>query len=75
MVTLVVQDNGKVKKVLIDYSEDILAAEKSRWESLILQIAWTSVLIESAWANKPQNIEGVIKGKKIYIVQTRPQIL
>jgi len=72
---LVVQADSMVKKVLTDYSEDILAAEKSRWESLILQIARSSLLIESAWGNKPQDIEGVIKGKEIYIVQTRPQMI
>ncbi len=70
-----VQANGMVEKVLTDYSEDILAAEKNRWESLILQIARSSLLIESAWGNKPQDIEGVIKGKEIYIVQTRPQMI
>ena len=69
-----VQDNGKVEKLLADYAEDRLAAEKSCWESLILQIARTSLLIESAWGSKPQDIEGVIKGKEMYIVQTRPQI-
>jgi len=44
------------------------------WKQLIYKIAEIAIKIEASWGNRPQDIEGVIKGNRIFIVQTRPQM-
>ena len=44
------------------------------WKSLMCKVAEIAIMIETAWGNRPQDIEGVIKGDKVFIVQTRPQM-
>ncbi|MFH0925254.1 MAG: PEP/pyruvate-binding domain-containing protein [bacterium] len=70
---LLVEADGAIKKTVTNYSQDIWAKEETRWEPLIRQIAEVSMVIETAWNNQPQDIEGAIKAGQIFIVQARPQ--
>jgi len=69
----VIGADGLPVRVVSDYSNDLLCLEKDKWAPLIRQVALISIMIEAAWGNQPQDIEGVIKDGKIFIVQTRPQ--
>ncbi|MEW5804180.1 MAG: PEP/pyruvate-binding domain-containing protein [bacterium] len=78
--------DGMPRKAIADYSRDFLALGRGKretqtgtetepeWQSLMRRIAEIAVTIETAWENRPQDIEGVIKGKEVFIVQTRPQM-
>lgn len=70
----VIGQDGLPARILADYSNDFLSLEKKNWETLIGHIGRISVMIEAAWGNQPQDIEGVIRGREVFIVQTRPQV-
>jgi hypothetical protein len=69
-------DDGGTRLELADYKNDILAGDKSQWESMVREIGEYSVKIEKMYQGVPQDIEGVIEPKKLktYIVQTRDQL-
>ncbi|KAF7809324.1 alpha-glucan water dikinase, chloroplastic [Senna tora] len=61
------------EKVVVDYSCDPLVVDSGFRESILCSIARTGIAIEELYASS-QDIEGVIKDGKVYVVQTRPQI-
>ncbi|XP_047318795.1 alpha-glucan water dikinase, chloroplastic [Impatiens glandulifera] len=61
------------EKVVIDYSSDKLMVDGNFRESILTSIAKAGNAIEELYGS-PQDIEGVVKDGKIYVVQTRPQM-
>jgi len=61
------------EKVVLDYSSDKLMTDGSFRQSILSSIASAGNAIEELYGT-PQDIEGVVKDGKIYVVQTRPQV-
>jgi len=61
------------EKVVLDYSSDQLILDGSFRKSILSNIARAGNEIEGLYGS-PQDIEGVIKDGKVYVVQTRPQM-
>ncbi|KAM0898304.1 hypothetical protein ACQ4PT_022016 [Festuca glaucescens] len=64
----------KEEQVVLDYTTDPLVTDCSFRTSTLSSIARAGYDIEQLYGGSPQDIEGVVKDGKIYIVQTRPQI-
>lgn len=60
-------------KVVLDYSSDALMVDGDFRHSILSNIAIAANAIEELYGS-PQDIEGVVKDGKIYVVQTRPQM-
>ncbi|KAK1269948.1 hypothetical protein QJS04_geneDACA005079 [Acorus gramineus] len=60
------------EKVVLDYSTDRLINDASFRKSILSSIARAGGAIEDLYGS-PQDIEGVVKDGKIFVVQTRPQ--
>jgi alpha-glucan, water dikinase len=63
----------KEEEVVLDYTTDPLIIDSSFRSSILSNIARIGYAIEELYGS-PQDIEGVVKDGKIYIVQTRPQM-
>lgn len=63
----------KEEEVVLDYTTDPLIIDSSFRNSILSSIARTGYAIEELYGS-PQDIEGVVKDGKIYVVQTRPQM-
>lgn len=63
----------KEDKVVVDYSSDPIIIDSSFQKSILSSIARAGSAIEELYGS-PQDIEGVVKDGKIYVVQTRPQM-
>ncbi|KAG4921379.1 hypothetical protein JHK86_050192 [Glycine max] len=63
----------EAEKVVLDYSSDKLILDGSFRQSILSSIARAGNEIEELYGT-PQDIEGVIKDGKVYVVQTRPQM-
>ncbi|XP_058193102.1 alpha-glucan water dikinase, chloroplastic-like isoform X2 [Rhododendron vialii] len=61
------------EKVVLDYSSDQLIKDADFRRSLLSSIAGAGNAIEELYGS-PQDIEGVVRDGKIYVVQTRPQM-
>lgn len=61
------------EKVVIDYSSDPLIVDGSFRQKILSSIARAGSEIEELYGS-PQDIEGVIKDGKLFVVQTRPQM-
>ncbi|KAL2344368.1 hypothetical protein Fmac_005653 [Flemingia macrophylla] len=61
------------EKVVLDYTSDKLILDGSFRQSILSSIARAGNEIEELYGS-PQDIEGVIKDGKVYVVQTRPQM-
>ncbi|XP_061355011.1 alpha-glucan water dikinase, chloroplastic [Gastrolobium bilobum] len=61
------------EKVVLDYSSDQLIIDGSFRKSILSSIARAGSAIEELYGS-PQDIEGVIRDGKVYVVQTRPQM-
>ncbi|KAL4574024.1 hypothetical protein LXL04_020846 [Taraxacum kok-saghyz] len=61
------------EKVVLDYSSDPLMVDGSFRKSILSSIARAGDAIEKLYGS-PQDIEGVVRDGKIYVVQTRPQM-
>ncbi|KAA8533188.1 hypothetical protein F0562_033279 [Nyssa sinensis] len=61
------------EKVVLDYSSDPLMIDNNFRQSILSSIARVGNAIEELYGS-PQDIEGVVKDGKIYVVQTRPQM-
>ncbi|CAA0819704.1 Alpha-glucan water dikinase 1- chloroplastic [Striga hermonthica] len=61
------------EKVVLDYSSDPLIIDSHFRSSILSSIAQAGSAIEELYGSA-QDIEGVVKDGKIYVVQTRPQI-
>ncbi|KAJ8548378.1 hypothetical protein K7X08_030847 [Anisodus acutangulus] len=60
-------------KVVIDYSSDQLITDGNFRQTILSNIAHAGNAIEELYGS-PQDIEGVVRDGKIYVVQTRPQM-
>ncbi|XP_076945424.1 alpha-glucan water dikinase, chloroplastic-like [Bidens hawaiensis] len=60
-------------KVVVDYSCDPLIVDLDFQKSILSSIARVGDCIEKLYGS-PQDIEGVVRDGKIYVVQTRPQM-
>ena len=60
-------------KVVLDYSSDPLIIDGNFRHSVLSGIARAGSAIEELYGY-PQDIEGVIRDGKVYVVQTRPQM-
>lgn len=63
----------KEEKVVLDYSVDPLINDSNFRQKILSGIARAGNAIEELYGT-PQDIEGVVKEGKIYVVQTRPQM-
>ncbi|KAK3416768.1 hypothetical protein EUGRSUZ_H02531 [Eucalyptus grandis] len=61
------------EKVVLDYTSDPLLVDGNFQHSVLSSIARAGSAIEELYGS-PQDIEGVVKDGKIYVVQTRPQM-
>ncbi|XP_071716394.1 alpha-glucan water dikinase, chloroplastic-like isoform X2 [Rutidosis leptorrhynchoides] len=60
-------------QVVLDYSSDPLIVDGNFQKSILSSIARAGDAIEKLYGS-PQDIEGVVRDGKIYVVQTRPQM-
>ncbi|VAI85789.1 unnamed protein product [Triticum turgidum subsp. durum] len=60
-------------EVVLDYTTDPLITDSGFRSSILSSIARAGHAIEELYGS-PQDIEGVVKDGKIYVVQTRPQM-
>jgi phosphoglucan,water dikinase len=65
-------DATGISSQIIDYSQVNLSRDPAALISLAFRLCKIGVLVEQA-LGKPQDIEGVVIGDKVYLVQTRPQ--
>lgn len=63
---------GGMMRKIVDYSQVPLSLEREAREKLGLRLAAIASFVETA-LKEPQDIEGVVKGDEIYLVQSRPQ--
>jgi len=63
---------GGLMRKIPDYSRVTLSLERATREELGRRLAAIARLVETAFQS-PQDIEGVVKGEEIYLVQARPQ--
>ncbi|XP_024023864.1 alpha-glucan water dikinase, chloroplastic isoform X2 [Morus notabilis] len=61
------------EQVVLDYSSDPLIVDDDFRHSILSSIARAGSAIEELYGS-PQDIEGVIRDGKLYVVQTRPQM-
>lgn len=61
------------EKVVLDYSSDPLINDGKFQKSILASIAGAGKAIEDLYGSA-QDIEGVVRDGKIYVVQTRPQM-
>ncbi|CAN4124012.1 unnamed protein product [Withania somnifera] len=61
------------EKVIMDYSSDPLITDGNFRQTILSNIARAGNVIEELYGS-PQDIEGVVRDGKIYVVQTRPQM-
>ncbi|XP_055810349.1 alpha-glucan water dikinase, chloroplastic isoform X2 [Solanum dulcamara] len=61
------------EKVVLDYSSDPLITDGNFRQTILSNIARAGNAIEELYGS-PQDIEGVVRDGKIYVVQTRPQM-
>ncbi|XP_034899936.1 alpha-glucan water dikinase, chloroplastic isoform X3 [Populus alba] len=61
------------EKVVLDYSSDPLITDENFRRTILSSIARAGSAIEELYGS-PQDIEGVIRDGKVYVVQTRPQV-
>lgn len=63
----------EAEKVVLDYSSDRLITDGHFQQSILSSIARAGCEIEELFGSA-QDIEGVVRDGKIYVVQTRPQM-
>lgn len=61
------------EEVVLDYTSDPMIMDPAFCKSILCSIAKAGNAIEELYGS-PQDIEGVIKDGKIFVVQTRPQM-
>lgn len=61
------------EEVVLDYSSDRLIIDGDFRQSILSSIARAGSAIEELYGSA-QDIEGVVRDGKIYVVQTRPQM-
>lgn len=73
MLSLCSVPMDKEEKVVLDYSSDPLISDGKFQKSILASIAGVGKAIEDLYGSA-QDIEGVVRDGKIYVVQTRPQM-
>lgn len=63
---------GGLRRETVDYSRVTLSCDASARQRLGRRLAAMGLFVEEAW-QQPQDIEGVVAGERIYLVQARPQ--
>ncbi|CAL4969622.1 unnamed protein product [Urochloa decumbens] len=63
----------KEEEIVLDYTTDHLITDCSFRNTILSSIAYAGYAIEELYGS-PQDIEGVVKDGKIFVVQTRPQM-
>lgn len=58
---------------VVDYTEEPLLWNQSFRNDLLLEVVVACIEVEKAMG-APQDIEGVVQGERVYIVQSRPQV-
>jgi hypothetical protein len=66
--------NG-TQEVRISYKDQILSTNDKYLIELGLRLGKISVYLENTFNGVPQDIEGGVVNDKIYLMQTRPQII
>jgi len=66
------EPDGGLRHTRVDYSQVSLSLEPEARKQLGRRLAAIAQFVESAF-HQPQDIEGVVKGGEIYLVQSRPQ--
>lgn len=61
------------EKVVLDYTSDPLVIDRNFRLSILSSIAKAGAAVEELYGS-PQDIEGVVKDGRIFVVQTRPQM-
>ena len=61
------------EKVVVDYSSDPLMIDGGFRQSILSSIGRAGSAVEELYGS-PQDIEGVVRDGKVYVVQTRPQM-
>ncbi|KAF3332829.1 alpha-glucan water dikinase [Carex littledalei] len=61
------------EKVVLDYSTDPLIMDQNFCHTILCGVVNAGSAIEDLYGS-PQDIEGVVKDGKIFVVQTRPQM-
>ena len=64
--------DGGLRRKKVDYSQVALSLERDAREMLGRRLAAIAQFVETAF-QEPQDIEGVVKGDEIFLVQSRPQ--
>ena len=59
----------------VDYAALPIFNDPSAAEGIMSRLAEVGRAIEAARDGQPQDIEGVVRDDKIYVVQSRPQVL
>ena len=59
----------------VDYSAVSIFNDSSVAEGIMSRLAVLGRSIEAARNGEPQDIEGVVCGSEIYVVQSRPQVI
>lgn len=62
------------KESLLSYADERLCTDLNYCREIIFKLKEIGILVENAFNGYPQDIEGVIKDNKVYVVQSRPQV-
>ncbi|KVH97811.1 ATP-grasp fold, subdomain 1, partial [Cynara cardunculus var. scolymus] len=71
--SIIFRSDSNEEKVVLDYTSDPLLVDVNFQKSILSSIARAGDSIEKLYGT-PQDIEGVVRDGKIYVVQTRPQM-
>jgi hypothetical protein len=64
----------EAQEVHLSYRTERLYTDEAFRTSLIQRLLAVGVEIERLYEGQPQDIEGVLQGSQVFVVQTRPQV-
>ena len=64
----------EAKEIELSYSEENLMIDEKFRNELMRKLREVAIYVEKVFNDVPQDIEGVIRNDKVYVVQSRPQI-
>lgn len=62
------------KETILSYADDEIIKNKGFRINVIQKLKQVGLLVENFYSGVPQDIEGVILGYKVFVVQARPQV-
>ena len=62
------------KESVLSYADDKIIVDRLYRNALIQKLKQVGVIVENFFDGVPQDIEGVVKGDKVFVVQARPQV-